>query len=209
MSTAAGTTHSVALDPEAQRVIEEQRARRLYRLASRDRRRFSSQSALFLSCQLARGALPSERDPVHVHRRAAARRVRLAFRLDFEISSARRPDPADPRSLCSSFSRSGWSRSQSPRASCVGSSARVTHAGRFTSQRVFLQALRTPGTRRPAIVLGSPVSLLRAWSDWPIYVAALARSVRARLRESTGDSAVGRARSSAQESTSTRWLPSD
>jgi hypothetical protein len=88
MSTAAGSTHSVALDPEAQRVIEERRARRLNRLARRDRATLIVSVALFLAVAGALAELiPSERNPSMLTVALLIGAYAVAFRLDFEISS--------------------------------------------------------------------------------------------------------------------------
>ena len=64
-----GGTHSVALDPDAQRVIEERRARRLDRLATRDRATLFVSLGLFLAVAGALVVLiPSERDRPRLRR---------------------------------------------------------------------------------------------------------------------------------------------
>src|SRR4029079_14627202 len=86
--SAVGGTHSVALDPDAQRVIEERRARRLDRLARRDRATSFVSVAAFLVVAVALFALiPSERSPSFLTVALLIGAYALAFRLDFEISS--------------------------------------------------------------------------------------------------------------------------
>ena len=81
--------HSVALDPDAQRVIEEQRARRLSRLATRDRvttRRLPR--ALPRGRRLAGSAAARlSRSPSVLTVALLLAAYALAFRLDFEIGS--------------------------------------------------------------------------------------------------------------------------
>ena len=87
VSTAAGTT-SIALDPEAQRVIEEQRARRLRRLAARDRATLivSLGSFLAVAGYLAL-MVPSHRSPSAESIALLLIAYAVAFRLDFEVGS--------------------------------------------------------------------------------------------------------------------------
>jgi len=61
---ATAATTSLELDPDAQRVIEEQRARRLSRLATRDRATIAVSLGLFLAVAgLLAALLPSHRSP--------------------------------------------------------------------------------------------------------------------------------------------------
>jgi uncharacterized membrane protein len=85
MSTAAGTA---SLDPRAQRVIEEQRARRLSRLALRERRSlFGSVGAFLAVAVVLAEALPTERSPGMLTTLVLIAVYALAFHLDFEIGT--------------------------------------------------------------------------------------------------------------------------
>jgi hypothetical protein len=85
MSSAAGTA---TLDPRAQRVIEERRARRLSRLAARERRSLLLSVGLFLAVALAMASrIPSERSPESLTILLLVAVYALAFRLDFEIGT--------------------------------------------------------------------------------------------------------------------------
>jgi hypothetical protein len=78
----------VALDPDAQRVIEEQRARRLSRLATRDRATTAVSLALFLVAAGSLAAvLPSHRSPSAFAVALLLAAYAVAFRLDFEVGS--------------------------------------------------------------------------------------------------------------------------
>lgn len=85
MSTAAGTA---SLDPRSQRVIEERRARRLSRLAARERRTLLFSVGAFLAAAVVMvDAVPSERSPSLLTTFLLVSVYALAFRLDFEIGT--------------------------------------------------------------------------------------------------------------------------
>ena len=87
VATAAGTT-SVALDPDAQRVIEEQRARRHTRLATRDRVTTVISLGLFVAVAGSLALLlPSDRSPSVVTVALLLATYAIAFRLDFEVGN--------------------------------------------------------------------------------------------------------------------------
>jgi uncharacterized membrane protein len=87
VATAAGTT-SLALDPDAQRVIEEQRARRHSRLATRDRATLVFSLGLFLAVAgLLAVLVPSHRSPSVITVALLLIAYAVAFRLDFEVGS--------------------------------------------------------------------------------------------------------------------------
>jgi HD-GYP domain-containing protein (c-di-GMP phosphodiesterase class II) len=89
MSTAASTTPgSVLLDPDEQRVIEEQRARRLHRLARRELTSVAVFSGGFLTAALLLAFLvPSHRHPGWTAVLVLVAAYAAAFRLDFEIGT--------------------------------------------------------------------------------------------------------------------------
>ena len=87
MTTAAETT-SLALDPEAQRVIEEQRARRLSRLAVRDRATLVASAAVFLAVAGVMAALiSSERSPSALTVVFLVLVYAVTFRFEFEVAT--------------------------------------------------------------------------------------------------------------------------
>ena len=174
MSTAAGTTHSVALDPEAQRVIEERRARRLDRLARRDRATLIVSVALFLVVAGGLAVLiPSERDPSVFTVALLIGAYALAFRLDFEISSG----SAVPTQLILVPMFFLLPIGKVPLAVAAGilcGSALEFARGSLHPQRVFLRLQNAWHAVGPAIVLGLAGESAPSLDDWPIYAAALA-----------------------------------
>jgi hypothetical protein len=89
MSSAAGTSpRAVLLDPDEQRVIEEQRARRLHSLAHREVWSFALFAGGFLTVAILMAALlPSQRSPGAGAVLVLIGAYAAAFRLDFEIGS--------------------------------------------------------------------------------------------------------------------------
>ena len=174
MSTAAGTTHSVALDPEAQRVIEERRARRLDRLARRDRATLIVSVGLFLAVAGALAVLiPSERDPSVFTVALLIGAYALAFRLDFEISSG----SAVPTQLILVPMFFLLPIGMVPLAVAAGvlcGSALEYVRGPLHPQRIVLRLQNAWHAVGPAIVLGLAGESAPSLDDWPIYVAALA-----------------------------------
>jgi HD-GYP domain-containing protein (c-di-GMP phosphodiesterase class II) len=173
MSTAAGSTHSVALDPEAQRVIEERRARRLDRLARRDRATLVVSVGLFLAVAGALAVLiPSERDPSVLTVALLIGAYALAFRLDFEISSG----SAVPTQLILVPMFFLLPIGMVPLAVAAGvlcGSALEYVRGSLHPQRVFLRLQNAWHAVGPAIVLGIAGESGPNLDDWPIYLAAL------------------------------------
>ena len=155
MSTAAGSTHSIALDPDAQRVIEERRARRLDRLARRDRATLIVSVSLFLVVAGALAVLiPTERDPSVFTVALLIGAYALAFRLDFEISKRLgRPDAADPRAdVLRAADRDGAARGC--RRDVLAELRSSTRAGRFTWSGSFSRLQNAWHAVGPALVLG-------------------------------------------------------
>ena len=84
MSTAAVT----GSDPAAQRVIEEQRARRMNRVARRERLSLLVSAGAFLACAaLMAGLMPTDRSPGVIATLLLVGVYALAFHLDFEIGT--------------------------------------------------------------------------------------------------------------------------
>src|SRR5438045_3009241 len=89
MSTAASATpHSLVLDPEEQRVIEESRVRRLHRLARREFWSLLAFTAAFLACAVALALyLPSDRAPGVPTVLLLIGAYAAAFGFQFEVAS--------------------------------------------------------------------------------------------------------------------------
>jgi HD-GYP domain-containing protein (c-di-GMP phosphodiesterase class II) len=186
MSTAAAGHDS--LDPQAQRVIEEQRARRLRRLADREWRSLAVSATLFL---LVAGVLavwlPSERapDPVAVLLLVAAYAV--VFRLDFEVGTG----SAVPTQLVLVPMLFILPTGTVPLAvaSGIALASLVDHfRGALHLERVFLRLVNSWHAVGPALVLGLAGESSPSLDDWPLYAAALAAQfaldfVSAALRE--------------------------
>src|SRR5919202_6039809 len=81
-------TAAARYDPDAQRVIEEQRARRLRRLADRDRWSLAASAALFLGVASACALLiPSDRTPSPLTVFLLVGAYAVSFRFEFEIAT--------------------------------------------------------------------------------------------------------------------------
>jgi HD-GYP domain-containing protein (c-di-GMP phosphodiesterase class II) len=176
VSSAAGTTsgHSIALDPDAQRVIEEQRARRLSRLATRDRTTLVVSVGLFL---LAAGALaaliPSHRSPSLLTVALLLGAYALAFRLDFEISSG----SAVPTQLILVPMFFLLPTGTVPLAVAGGvllGSALEYARGTLHAERVFIRLLGGWHAVGPALVLGLAGESAPNLNRFLLYLAALA-----------------------------------
>jgi HD-GYP domain-containing protein (c-di-GMP phosphodiesterase class II) len=171
MSSAAAGHDS--LDPQAQRVIEEQRARRLRRLADREWRSLAVSSVLFLV--VAGGlavAMPSERSPQPIAELLLVLAYALAFTLDFEIGTGSAvptqivlvpmlfvlPTGTVPLAVASGIALAGL----------------VDHfRGALHLERVFLRLVFSWYAVGPALVLGLAGEPSPSLDDWPLYVAAL------------------------------------
>ena len=174
MSTAAGSTHSIALDPDAQRVIEEQRARRLDRLASRDRTTLVVSLGLFLGVAGSLAVLvPSDRSPSILTVAVLLAGYAIAFRLDFEVGSG----SAVPTQLIFVPMLFVLPTAMVPLAVATGillGSLPDYTRGSLHLERVFLRLTDSWYAVGPTVVL-----LLAGESEpdlrhWPVYLAALA-----------------------------------
>jgi HD-GYP domain-containing protein (c-di-GMP phosphodiesterase class II) len=174
MSTAASSTHSVALDPEAQRAIEQRRARRLDHLARRDRATLIVSVGLFLTVAGALAVLiPSQRDPSMLTVALLIGAYAVAFRLDFEISSG----SAVPTQLILVPMFFLLPIGMVPLAVAAGvlcGSALEYVRGSLHPERVFLRLQNAWHAVGPAIVLGIAGESDPSLNYWPIYLAALA-----------------------------------
>jgi HD-GYP domain-containing protein (c-di-GMP phosphodiesterase class II) len=186
MSSAAAGHHS--LDPQAQRVIEEQRARRLRRLADRERRSLAVSSALFLAVAGSLAlAMPSDRSPQPLAIVLIVLAYALAFGLQFEIGTG----SAVPTQIVFVPMLFVLPTGTVPLAVASG----IALAGLFDHfrgalhlERVFLRLVNSWYAVGPALVLGLAGERSPSLDDWPLYVAALGAQfaldfVSAALRE--------------------------
>jgi HD-GYP domain-containing protein (c-di-GMP phosphodiesterase class II) len=171
MSSAAAGHDS--LDPQAQRVIEEQRARRLRRLADREWRSLAVSSVLFLA--VAGGlaiALPSERSPQPIAVLLLVLAYALAFRLDFEIGTG----SAVPTQIVLVPMLFILPTGTVPLAvaSGIALASLFDHLrGSLHLERVFLRLVFSWYAVGPALVLGLAGERSPSLDDWPIYLGAL------------------------------------
>jgi HD-GYP domain-containing protein (c-di-GMP phosphodiesterase class II) len=170
MSTAAGTA---TLDPRAQRVIEEQRARRLSRLAVRERRSlFLSVGAFLVTAGAMAVAMPSDRSPTAATMLVLIAVYALAFRLDFEIGTG----SAVPTQLVLVPMLFVLPTGLVPLAVAsgviLGSLAEYARGG-LHLERVFMRLGNCWHAVGPALVLGLAGEPAPDLGDWPLYVLAL------------------------------------
>jgi HD-GYP domain-containing protein (c-di-GMP phosphodiesterase class II) len=172
MSTAA-VTGSAGLDPATQRVIEEQRARRLSRLALRERRSLWVSAGAFLACATVMALVfPTERSPGALATLLLIAVYALAFRLDFEIGTG----SAVPTQLVLVPMLFVLPTGIVPLAVAagviIGSLTEYVRGGLHFA-RVFMRLVNCWHAIGPAVVFalaGEPSPNL---GDWPIYVLAL------------------------------------
>jgi HD-GYP domain-containing protein (c-di-GMP phosphodiesterase class II) len=169
MSTAAAT-----LDPDAQRVIEEQRARRLSRLARRDRWSLIISTGAFLSvAALLPLLLPSERSPSFLTVLVLIGAYAAAFRLDFEVATG----SAVPTQLFLVPMLFVLPTGFVPLAVAAGillGSVVDYVRGDLHFERGFFRLVYAWHAVGPALVLGLAGEGPPALSRWPLYVLALA-----------------------------------
>jgi HD-GYP domain-containing protein (c-di-GMP phosphodiesterase class II) len=172
VATAAGTS-SIALDPDAQRVIEEQRARRHSRLAIRDRATTAVSLGLFLAVAASLALLlPSERSPSLFTVVLLLGAFAVAFRLDFEVGSG----SAVPTQLILVPMLFVLPTGLVPLAVAAGillASAFEYARGTIQLGRVFTRLSGSWYAVGPALVLGLAGDSDPDLGRWPLYVAAL------------------------------------
>jgi HD-GYP domain-containing protein (c-di-GMP phosphodiesterase class II) len=169
MSTAAGT----ALDPRSQRVIEERRARRLSRLATRERRTLLFSVGAFLATAVVMvDAIPSGRSPGLVTTLLLVAVYALAFRLDFEIGTG----SAVPTQLVLVPMLFVLPTGMVPIAVASGvllSSLTEYAGGTLHFERIFMRLGSCWHAIGPALVLGLAGESGPDIAHAPLYVAAL------------------------------------
>ncbi|MGH2921808.1 MAG: HD-GYP domain-containing protein [Gaiellaceae bacterium] len=165
---------SVALDPDVQRVIEEQRARRLDRLATRDRATLLVSVAAFLGVAAAMAALlPSERTPSVLTVGLLLIGYAVAFRLDFEVGSG----SAVPTQLILVPMLFALPTGAVPLAVALGillGSGLEYVRGGLHLERMFLRLVNSWYAVGPALVLGLAGESAPDLDRWPLYAGALA-----------------------------------
>jgi putative nucleotidyltransferase with HDIG domain len=176
VTTAAETsshTTSVALDPDAQRVIEEQRARRLSRLATRDRATTAVSLALFLVAAGSLAAvLPSHRSPSAFAVALLLAAYAVAFRLDFEVGSG----SAVPTQLILVPMLFVLPTGMVPLVVAAGillGNGLEYARGGLHIERVVLRLVDSWHAVGPALVLGLAGESQPDLRRWPVYVGAL------------------------------------
>jgi putative nucleotidyltransferase with HDIG domain len=164
---------SPALDPDAQRVIEEQRARRLSRLATRDRAALVFSLGIFLAVAgLLAVLLPSHRSPSVVTVALLLVAYAVAFRLDFEVGSG----SAVPTQLILVPMLFVLPTGMVPLGVAAGillGSGLEYARGTIHVERVFLRLSDSWHAVGPALVLGLAGESQPDLRRWPVYVGAL------------------------------------
>ena len=173
MSTAVPATSSILLDPEEQRVIEETRARRLQRLAVRERIAFVLFTGGFAVAAAATALVfASDRSPGSLTVALLVAAYAAAFRLDFEIGTG----SAVPTQLILVPMLFLLPVGYVPLAVAAGIVlGTLDHCvrGDLHVQRVLLPVVTAWHSVGPVVVLGVAGERGPRLADWPIYVAAL------------------------------------
>src|SRR5438105_9967213 len=171
MSTAATTRAD--LDPDSQRVIEEQRARRLGRLAERDRAAVLGSAAGFVAVALVLAwQLPSHRSPGIAAVCLLVAAYAAAFRLDFEVATG----SAVPTQLVLVPMLFVLPTGFVPLAVAAGIvlGSLTEHArGTLHFERILLRVVNAWHSVGPALVLGLAGEGAPRLSRWPLYLGAL------------------------------------
>jgi HD-GYP domain-containing protein (c-di-GMP phosphodiesterase class II) len=173
MATAATPSAHSTADLEAE-VVEEQRVRRLARLAANERLSLTLSNALFLAAALALLAfIPSDRSPSTLALLLLVTAYAVAFHLDFEIGTG----SAVPTQLIlvpMFFVLPTGSVPLAVAGAIMLVSLFDAVRGSLHLERVFLHLGNAWHAIGPALVLGLAGEGPPELSKWPIYVAALA-----------------------------------
>jgi HD-GYP domain-containing protein (c-di-GMP phosphodiesterase class II) len=174
MSTVAGASpRAVLLDPDEQRVIEEQRARRLHSLAHREVWSFGLFAGGFLAVAVLMAALlPSHRSPGIAAVLVLIAAYAASFRLDFEIGSGSAV-PTQLMLVPMLFVLPAGFVPIAVAAGIVLGSLDEYLRGSLHLGRVVLRVVNAWHAVGPALVLGLAVERGPRLSDWPLYTAAL------------------------------------
>jgi putative nucleotidyltransferase with HDIG domain len=172
VATSVGTP-SLALDPDAQRVIEERRARRLSRLATRDRTMLVVSLGSFLAVAASLAVLlPSHRSPSAATVALLLIAYAVTFHLDFEVGSG----SAVPTQLILVPMLFVLPTGTVPLAVAAGillGSGLEYARGTLHIERVFLRLVDSWHAVGPALVLGLAGESHPDLRRWPVYLAAL------------------------------------
>jgi HD-GYP domain-containing protein (c-di-GMP phosphodiesterase class II) len=174
MSSAVGTSpRAVLLDPDEQRVIEEQRARRLHSLAHREVLSFALFAGGFVAVALLMAALlPSNRSPGIAAVLVLIAAYAASFRLDFEIGSGSAV-PTQLMLVPMLFVLPAGFVPLAVAAGIVLGSLDEYVRGSLHLGRVVLRVVNAWHSVGPALVLGLAAERGPRLSDWPLYTAAL------------------------------------
>jgi HD-GYP domain-containing protein (c-di-GMP phosphodiesterase class II) len=174
MSTVAGASpRAVLLDPDEQRVIEEQRARRLHSLAHREVWSFGLFAGGFLAVAVLMAALlPSHRSPGIAAVLVLIVAYAASFRLDFEIGSGSAV-PTQLMLVPMLFVLPAGFVPLAVAAGIVLGSLDEYLRGSLHLGRVVLRVVNAWHAVGPALVLGLAVERGPRLSDWPLYTVAL------------------------------------
>ena len=174
MTTAAGATpSSVLLDPDEQRVIEEQRARRLHRLARRELTSVVVFSGGFLAAALALAfVVPSHRHPGWVAGLLLVVAYGAAFRLDFEIGTGS-AIPTELILVPMLFVLPVGLVPLAVAAGIVAGSLEECVRGSLRVSRIPMRLMIAWHAVGPALVFAIAGERGPRLSDWPLYLAAL------------------------------------
>ena len=174
MATAAATTSSSAtLDPADQRVVEERRARRLSKLARRERLSLLVSAGAFLATAVMMVVVvPTDRSPGAIATVMLVCVYALAFRLDFEIGTG----SAVPTQLVLVPMLFVLPTGIVPIAVASGvvlGSLTEYAGGKLHFERIFLRLVNCWHAIGPALVLAAAGEPEPKLSHWPLYLAAL------------------------------------
>ena len=174
MATAAATTSSSAtLDPADQRVVEERRARRLSKLARRERLSLLVSAGAFLATAVMMAVVvPTDRSPGAIATVMLVCVYALAFRLDFEIGTG----SAVPTQLVLVPMLFVLPTGIVPIAVASGvvlGSLTEYAGGKLHFERIFLRLVNCWHAIGPALVLAAAGEPEPKLSHWPLYLAAL------------------------------------
>ncbi len=174
VSTAATTSQrSVLLDPDEQRVIEEQRARRLHRLAQRELSSFLVFAGGFIAAAVLLALLvPSHRSPELPAVLLLVAAYAAAFRLDFEIGTGSAV-PTQVILVPMLFVLPVGFVPLAVAAGVVLGSLDEYARGSLRLGRVALRIVIAWHAVGPALVLGIAGERGPRLSDWPLYALAL------------------------------------
>ena len=177
MSTAVPTSNPRVdgrLDIEAQRSIEESRARRLRQLAEHERLSLIVSNLLFgLAAVALATLLPTDRTPSIATLLLLVVTYAVAFRLDFEVATGNAVPTQVVLVPMFFVLPAGWVPLAVAAAITIASLADVAR-GRLHADRVFLRVGNAWHTVGPALVLGLAPEGPPSLSRWPLYLAALA-----------------------------------